>query len=156
MLSRPLLISTAVLCLLTGSALARDVPVPGPVAVKPIKRGPDKPEILPVRPNGAAYITGDWTYPTAEAVKEFYPPRAHEDEIDGAVTLDCEVRVDGSVSACELISENPRGYAFGASTITMFIKHARLDPASIPGGLKAGSWHRFAYKWMFAAQAINK
>lgn len=49
----------------------------------------------------------------------YYPERASRLELEGRVELSCQVQADGSVNACEVISESPPGFGFGAAALKM-------------------------------------
>ena len=77
-----------------------------------------------------------------------YPDRAANDEVEGTVTIDCAINSSGRVTSCDILSENPKGYGFGAATVKLFIKYAHVDPGSVDGQLQEGARKKFTYKWV--------
>lgn len=61
----------------------------------------------------------------------YYPPRALQREIPGAVELDCLVGVDGYLT-CVVMSESPQGWGFGAAALNIARDH-RMSPAQRDG-----------------------
>lgn len=61
----------------------------------------------------------------------YYPARAIERNVEGAVRLDCVVRVTGLLD-CSVISESPRGWGFGDAALRMARAH-RMVPATRDG-----------------------
>lgn len=57
-----------------------------------------------------------WTAaPTAADMAAAYPAKAKAEGVGGAVELMCTVSRSGSMSACDVLGEAPRGYGFGAA-----------------------------------------
>ena len=57
-----------------------------------------------------------WTAaPTAAEVAAAFPDKAKGAGVGGGVEMMCTARTDGTVSDCEVIGENPRGYGFGTA-----------------------------------------
>ena len=75
----------------------------------------------PVSPGGA------WTAPTAENMGDYYPRQAERDKVDGSATIDCAIKLDGALAACDVVSETPLGYGFGKATAKMFLKHCWVE-----------------------------
>jgi protein TonB len=69
----------------------------------------------------------------------YYPERAQRMEIDGKAVMSCDVTEEGRLTACELVSETPEGYGFGAATLEVsryFKLKPKLDADGkpVPGG----------------------
>jgi protein TonB len=82
-------------------------------------------------------------------VVSYYPERAVEDEVDGLVTVDCSVGLDGSILDCKILNESPRNYGFGEAMRRMAVEQFRLDPESIEGGIKVGARAKLTWRWAF-------
>ena len=92
-------------------------------------------------------IAGSWTYPSVEQGEGAYPEKALQDEVSGIAMIDCLVDVSGKLISCDIVSETPADYGFGAATVKIFLEGAHVDPASIPGGLVPGCRKKFSYRW---------
>ncbi|WP_236621644.1 TonB family protein [Asticcacaulis benevestitus] len=101
----------------------------------------------PVVAAGPRYVAGDWSYPGTDQMADSYPDRAASDEVEGTVTIDCTVSAAGRVTGCNIISESPKGYGFGAATVKLFVKYAKVKPSSVGGELREGDRKKFTYKW---------
>lgn len=75
------------------------------------------------RPNGADYA-------------RFYPPRALEREIEGAVSLDCTVDAEGRLT-CTVRSEEPANMGFGEAAVRIS-RQFRMNPQTVNGQPTAG------------------
>jgi hypothetical protein len=100
----------------------------------------------PAPPPEPTYIRVVWVaLPTDEDRAQFYPPRAHDDEVDGSATVDCVATKLGRVTSCWTLSETPAGYRFGEATIKIVQAKARLKP----GTYHAGDRLKFTFRWQF-------
>lgn len=119
-------------------------PPPPPIPVPPVPSGPPHASA----PNHAgSYIAGNWTYPSSESAANAYPEKALQDEVEGRVTIDCAVDASGKLTSCDVVSETPLGYGFGAATVKIFLEGAYVDPASVQGGVVSGCRRKFTYVW---------
>lgn len=94
---------------------------------------------LAVEPSAATEVTRpDWLPPTT-SVMRIYPPKALIAEKSGKVTLRCSVSESFGVTSCKVMSENPRGYGFGAAAIELVrsfrMKSATLDDLPVVPGM---------------------
>jgi len=106
------------------------------------------PEGLPVYfSGGGRFITGNWRFPNAANAAPLYPSMAAHEHITGAATVECLASSSGSMQACKLLAETPRGYGFGQATVKLMMKYCHVDPASVKGGLQPGDRARFTYQW---------
>ena len=65
--------------------------------------------------------------PGPDELARFYPPRALEAGIGGAVTLECQVAANGTVRGCTPSQETPAGYGFGRAA-TQLAPFFRMSP----------------------------
>ena len=119
-------------------------PASPPIPVPPVPMGPP---VAPTPNHAGNYIAGNWTYPTSENAGAAYPAKAIADAVGGRVTIDCAVDASGRLTSCDIVSETPPDYGFGAATVKMFLEEAHVDPASVQGGLVAGCRKKFVYAW---------
>lgn len=62
----------------------------------------------------------DWLRrPSADHMAEFYPSRARMRGLAGRATVSCSVLADGTLAACQVISEDPVGEGFGEAAVKM-------------------------------------
>jgi len=101
----------------------------------------------PPAPPGPRYVSGKWTYPTSDQMQDLYPDRALENEVEGTVVIDCTINASGRVTGCDVLSETPKGYGFGAATVKGFLKGSKVEPSSVEGSLRDGDRKKFTYKW---------
>lgn len=93
-------------------------------AAEPAKAAPKPPPII-TRP--------DWLErPSGEDISIYYPARAMKQGLSGSVKLKCQVKADGFVTACEVISEDPPEYEFGAAALSLSTKF-RMTPQTADG-----------------------
>ena len=97
---------------------------------------------------GPHYVEGKWTYPQGDQMSASYPERAMDNEVEGSVTIDCSINSSGRVTACDILNETPKGYGFGAATVKLFTKYAKVDPSTVGGALRDGDRKKFVYKWV--------
>lgn len=65
-------------------------------------------------------INPEWREkPTPEDIEWAYPPAAPEKGLEGGATISCEVNVDGVLENCLVLAEQPRGYGFGESALSL-------------------------------------
>ena len=71
-------------------------------------------------------------HPDADAIAEVYPSLATTLDIEGRVVLSCIVAETGRTRNCEIISEAPQGFGFGAATLKLS-KDFELKPLTVAG-----------------------
>ena len=98
----------------------------------------------------ARYTHAHWTYPGSEQMADAYPREAQDSRIQGAAQIACFIKPDGYISRCVVMAEAPKGYNFGLATAGAFQKYAHVDPASVDGGIQAGDFYVFVFKWMLS------
>lgn len=82
----------------------------------------------------------DWRQrPTANDVARAYPLRARRQHIDGRATIRCLVKADGRLEQCEVLSESPVDYGFGAAAVELgrrfVMKKTTRDGAPVTGAV---------------------
>ena len=84
--------------------------------------------------------------PTPEQMARYYPPSALARGVEGAATLKCSVTVSGAVTACQVLSENPRGEDFGkaAQRLSRFFV---MSPQTVDGRPVEGGQVTFTVKF---------
>lgn len=115
-------------------------PLPGPPLIVP---GPVVQTPGPVAP---PYVTAHWTrFPDSNALGQYYPTRAANDEVEGAATVECTVLDKAGHVHCTALSEIPGNYGFGTATVQMVQDKGRVDTSQ--GDVKIGSILRTTVKW---------
>ncbi len=72
------------------------------------------------------------TKPTADQLARVYPRRAVDRGLSGAVTLDCRVTAAGTVEACRVLTESPKGLGFGDAALSA-TRYFRMSPRTVGG-----------------------
>jgi len=57
--------------------------------------------------------------PTALQLTRYYPSNAMENDIGGAVVLNCGVTAAGAMTNCQVISETPAGQGFAQAALKL-------------------------------------
>jgi len=98
----------------------------GPPVIVP---GPPPPPAPPAPPRPSVIRNPSWSrQPTAE-----FPERAASRGIErGRVSLECTVNPNGSMSGCQVLSEDPAGAGFGQAALTG-ARRARVSPREVDG-----------------------
>jgi TonB family protein len=79
----------------------------------------------------------DWLRkPSGEDMAWAYPKRAEREEIGGKAVLHCLVAPDGGLTHCEVASEAPADYGFGAAALALAPQFQMTRP---PSDIKAPS-----------------
>lgn len=87
---------------------------------------------------GPATITNPHWLERPRNLARYYPRRALAREVEGVVMLDCIVGTSGRL-ACSVISETPRGWAFGEAALRIAADH-RMAPAMRDGAPVLGRY----------------
>ena len=96
--------------------------------------------------SSSAYVQARWTrFPDGAALADYYPPRAAEDEVEGAATVQCTVMDAKGRVSCITVSETPKGYGFGKQTEKMVESIGRVDTSQ--GDVQVGSKLLTTVKW---------
>lgn len=93
------------------------------------------------------YAHASWTYPDADEMAGIYPNGAFENSPEGQATINCTLAADGTLTACDIVSEMPPGYGIGEATSNAFLHSCHVDPSTVKGGIQPGDHQKFIYKW---------
>ena len=55
--------------------------------------------------------------PSPEVLARLFPATARRAGVEGAATLSCVIRRDGTLGECAVVGENPRGLGFGGAAL---------------------------------------
>jgi protein TonB len=92
------------------------------------------------------YVKARWTrFPDSDALAQYYPDRAANDEVEGTATVECTVLDKAGHVRCTALSEIPGNYGFGKATVRMVQAKGRVDTSQ--GDVKIGSVLRTTVKW---------
>lgn len=108
-------------------------PGPGPATITDNPQPPisDPKPTEPARP--AVISQPHWlSLPSAAEMARFYPPQALEDNAVGRALIRCTVTVAGTLTACAIVSEAPRGYGFGRAALQL-APYFRMTPRTEDG-----------------------
>ncbi len=133
--------------MLSVLASAAEAQAQATIPVQPVRYDPNpRPALHP----GATYISAQLSaLPSDEDIQASWPAAALKQQVEGFAAVDCLVKADGSLNQCEIESEGPPGYGYGAATAAMFVKYVRVDVVTIPGGLRPNSRVLNRWKWQF-------
>ena len=111
----------------------------GPPVIVP---GPPPPPAPPAPPRPSMITNPSWArQPTPE-----FPERAQAGGIvSGAVSLDCQIQPNGSLSDCSVVSEDPAGAGFAQAALAA-TRRARLSPRTVDGAAP-GARTRFTVRF---------
>jgi len=92
------------------------------------------------------YVKARWTrFPDSNALADYYPERAANDEVEGSATVECTVLDAAGRVSCRALSEIPGNYGFGKATVRMVQDKGRVDTTQ--GDVKIGSVLKATIKW---------
>ena len=95
------------------------IPSPPPLVVPP-PPPPAPPPAPPAPPHVAVLTNPDWLrLPNGDDINEYYPPRATELGKTGLVRMSCTVTSKGTVTDCQVESEDPPNFGFGQAAVKM-------------------------------------
>ena len=93
------------------------------------------------------YAHASWTFPSTSEMEGLYPDSAIQHRVGGQATINCTLALDGTLTACDIVSETPPGYGFGEATANAFLHSCHVDPSTVKGGVQPGDHKKFIYKW---------
>lgn len=89
-------------------------------------------------PAKPSLIAPDWaTKPTAQDLVRYYPAEAAKAHLPGRSTVSCDVKLDGHLENCTVLSESPTEAGFGEATLAL-TQYFQMKPASLDGKPTAG------------------
>lgn len=91
--------------------------------------------------------------PSALDLAPYYPPRARLENVEGKATIECKVAIDGSLSDCRVVSEEPAGYGFGEATVQA-ARTFRMRPRTENGKPVGGAEVRIPLTWKLGAPVV--
>lgn len=95
---------------------------------------------------GPVFVKARWTqFPDGNALADYYPAKAANDEREGVATVQCTVLDAKGHVGCTIVSETPGGYGFGLQTVRMVQDKGRVDTTQ--GDVQIGSVLRTTVKW---------
>jgi TonB family protein len=98
----------------------------------------------------------DWVEePTGQDITEAYPPFARAQGIGGRATIECSVNGDGTLSACEVLSESPIATGFGGATLRVAGRF-RMRPVLVAGKPLAGARVRISQGWAVSRTSVRE
>lgn len=78
-------------------------------------------------------VRPDWVRkPSGDQLMRAYPAAAIRNGDTGAATLNCAVRVDGTLTDCSVRNETPGGLGFGRAALSLS-RYFRMSPQSVNG-----------------------
>ncbi|WP_303828127.1 hypothetical protein [Asticcacaulis taihuensis] len=96
--------------------------------------------------SASPYVKARWTrFPDANALGQYYPSRAADNEVEGTATVECTVLDKAGRVHCTALSESPGNYGFGPATVRMVQDKGRVDTSQ--GDVKIGSVLHTTVKW---------
>jgi protein TonB len=106
-------------------------PIEGPKTIAEPPKAPPQTETKPEPP--PVISEPHWlSQPSAAEMARFYPSPALENNVEGRAVIRCLVTVAGTLTACTIVQEQPRGYGFGRAAIQLS-QYFRMTPKAEDG-----------------------
>jgi TonB family protein len=117
-----------------------------PDAVPRPAPGETQPEVtVPIR--WSTLDQPDWaSMPTGDQLAALFPDTAHAERASGHATMRCEVKADGTLTSCVIVSETPKGMGFGTATLRA-ASYFRAHPEMTDGRPIAGHTVTIPIAW---------
>lgn len=131
------------------------ISTPGPITIATPQpnAAPTGTETRPAEPApaGPPVITQpNWiSRPSGDQLMRAYPSAALERGQTGLATLECRVRVDGTLTGCTVASETPAGRGFGRAAQSLG-RHFRMSPLTVDGRPVDGGRVTFGVRFALA------
>jgi TonB family protein len=100
---------------------------------------PSTPQVAGTQQHHPRWVRG----PSNEDVLAVYPAAARTKGISGRAEMRCEVKPDGTLAACVVISEEPKGRGFGEAVLKLAPTFQMTDP----GGIRPGAKVQIPARW---------
>ena len=124
------------------AVLAPNIPPPPPLFIKPVEAPRPQPPVQaeskppPARPT--VISNPDWLHkPNGDDMSEYYPERAQRLGVGGRAEISCAVTEKGTLTDCDIVSEDPPDQQFGAAAMKLTHKF-QMRPKTQDGQPVAG------------------
>jgi protein TonB len=115
------------------------------IAPTPVLAPP--PPAPPAPPRPSVITNPQWIrLPDASDLDRYYPPQAKEAGIEGRATVNCVVKEDGTLTSCEVVSEEPAGKGFGSATVRAASRF-KMRPKTVDGQPVGGAHVNVPMRW---------
>lgn len=81
-------------------------------------------------------------------LKDFFPERAINEEVEGSVTIDCHWNNEGNLDNCLVLHESPPGYGFAQATLHMLLRPVPVTRKADWKTQYAGKFFYTRIKWV--------
>jgi TonB family protein len=107
---------------------------------------------VPIR--WAMVTSPDWlTIPNGENFYQNYPSRGMEEGVAGAARVRCQIKADGRLADCFVVSETPLGFGFGAATVKL-ARYFRMRPMMLDGKPVDGAVVEVPVRWSLGERSL--